>query len=124
MPAITSQTEGNYADEFIKSLVEGDISFEKVTLITGQNLKAGTVLGKITASGKYTILAPAAADGSQNAAAILRSDCDATSADKPCAVLSRLAEVTDSLLVYPAGITGPQKTTAQGQLAALNIICR
>lgn len=52
-----------------------------ITLITGQNLQRGTVLGRITASGKYTAATSAASDGSQNATAILAEDTDATSAD-------------------------------------------
>jgi hypothetical protein len=55
---------------------------EPVTLITGQNLKRGAVLGKITASGKYNLSLSAAADGSQTPVAILAVDTDATAADK------------------------------------------
>lgn len=114
----------SYRGEFVRSMGEGSISMEKVTLILGQNLKAGTVLGKITASGKYTILAPAAVDGSQTAAAILWADANATAADTPVTALVRLAEVVDALLTYPAGITGAQKTTALSQLATANVIVR
>lgn len=56
------------------------------TLITGQNLVAGTVLGRITASGKYTGWTAGAADGSQVGAAVLCHDIDATAADKACEV--------------------------------------
>lgn len=55
---------------------------ESITLLTGQNLKRGAVLGKITASGKYVLSLSAAADGSQTPAAILAVDTDATAADK------------------------------------------
>lgn len=55
---------------------------ESVTIITGQNLVRGTVLGKITASGKFTTSLSASSDGSQTPDAILLEDCDATSADK------------------------------------------
>lgn len=48
---------------------------EKITLAsngsTAQSLPAGTVLGKITASGKYVALNPSGSDGSQVAARIL-----------------------------------------------------
>ena len=52
----------------------------------GNNLKSGAVLGKITASGKYTLLAPTASDGSQTAAAILCWNTDASAAGKLHAV--------------------------------------
>lgn len=40
-------TEGRYAGEYIVSEAEGTRSRDVITLITGQNLGAGTVLGKI-----------------------------------------------------------------------------
>lgn len=54
---------------------------EAITLITGQNLSRGALLGKITASGKYTLSLSAAVDGSQTPVAILAKDTDATAAD-------------------------------------------
>jgi len=36
----------------------------------------------------------------------------------------RIAEVNAAELVWPAGITGGEQTTALGELAALNIIAR
>jgi hypothetical protein len=69
------------------ALVAGDagaLISRKVTLITGQNVTRGTVLGKITASGKYNKSLSAAADGSQTPDLICAQDCDATSADADC----------------------------------------
>lgn len=54
----------------------------QATLITGQNLNRGAVLGKITASGKLKLSLSAAVDGSQDVYAILAEDMDATSEDK------------------------------------------
>jgi hypothetical protein len=71
------------------SLINGDtdsLSTEKVTLISGQNVVRGAVLGKITASGKYNLSLSAAADGSQVPDTICVQDCDATSADAECLV--------------------------------------
>lgn len=59
-----------------------DLQTRQITLITGQNLVRGAVLGKITASGKYTLSLSASADGSQVPAVILAEDTNATSADK------------------------------------------
>jgi hypothetical protein len=111
--------EGRYAGEFIVSEGNGRISRETITVLSGQNLQAAAVLGKITASGKYKVLDPAASDGSQTAVAVLYDNVDAATADAV-----RLAEVNGAELVWPVGITAGQKTTALGQLAALNIIAR
>ena len=63
--------EGRYAGEFVVSEGNGRISRETITVLSGENLEAGAVLGKVTASGKYKALDPAATDGSEVAAGIL-----------------------------------------------------
>ncbi len=55
---------------------------EKVTIITGQNLLRGAVIGKITASSKYNLSLSAAVDGSEVPDLILAEDCDASGGDK------------------------------------------
>jgi len=45
---MTTLTEGNHAFEFLVSEAPGHRSREPDTLISGQNLQAGTVLGRIT----------------------------------------------------------------------------
>jgi len=50
-------------------------------LITGQNLKRGTLLGKITATGKLKQRIAASTDGSENAHSILVHDADATASE-------------------------------------------
>jgi len=116
-------TEGTRAFEVILS--EGEsISLDKVTLISGQNLKAGTVMGVISASGKYTLHNNAASDGSEVAAAVLLVDTDASSGDTAALALTRLAEVKSDLLVFKAGISAPNKAAALAALAAKFIIAR
>ena len=74
---------------------------------------------------QYAAFDPTAADGSQNAAAILYGPSDATSAAKNATALTRNCEVNSSELVWGANVTtGPQKTAALAQLAALGIIAR
>lgn len=125
---MTTLTEFSRNWEFLVSENNGDFAREQFTLISGQNLKAATVLGKITASGKYTILAPAAGDGSQNAAAILGPLTDASTGDKRTSGVvggpGVAIEVNGSLLIYPVGITAPQKTAAIAALLALGIKIR
>ncbi len=118
------QTEGNYLGDWLKFEADNLYSRDEVTVVSGQNLKTGTVVGIITASGKVTQLAPAAADGSQNAAGALLLDVDASAADKAGVVLARHAICSDKGLVWPGGITGPQKTAAIAQLKALGILVR
>ncbi len=112
-----SQTEGTRAGEFLLSEGNGAISRESVTLISGQDLVAGTVLGKITASGKYTAYSDVASNGSEVAAAILYDKVDASAGDKAATVIARDAEVSSGLL------TGSD-ANGVADLAAVGIIVR
>lgn len=61
----------------------------KITVLSGQNLVAGAVLGKVTASGKYVLSLSASADGSQTPDLILAEDCDASGGDAVALAYSR-----------------------------------
>ena len=81
---MTTLTEGKHAGGFLVWEVLRDYTRETVTIASGAGkLAPGTVLGKITTGGKYTGLAPAATNGSQNAAGILWAEVDASAADAP-----------------------------------------
>jgi hypothetical protein len=121
---MTVFTEGQHAGEFIVSEANGTLSREIGTLITGQTLKAGTVLGTITLSGKWTQYDQDGTDGSEVATGILFGNTDATSADHPCVGIVRMAEVNGAELVWPADIDAAEKTAAIAQLAALGLIVR
>lgn len=74
---------GSY--QFDNLLGEVEVT-EGGTIVSGAGVLArGTVLGKITASGKLKTVNSANSDGSQAPYAVLLEGVDATSADKPCA---------------------------------------
>lgn len=113
------------AAHYIVSEANGYRSREQIVIASGSGkLDAGAVLGKITASGKYKPYTADATDGSQNAAAILYEGCDATGVDVRRTVTARDTEVHADVLVWAAGVTDPQKTTALTALAALGIAAR
>ena len=58
-----------------------DLYSDDVTILTGQNLIRGALLGKVTASSKYVLSLSAAGDGSEVPVAVLARDTDATAAD-------------------------------------------
>jgi hypothetical protein len=110
---------------FIVRESNGYRSREEVTIAaTAGILQPGTVLGKITASGKYVGFAPGASDGTQTAAAILFEEVDATSADVKRTVILRDCEVQRAALAFIGTPTEPQKTAAYASLAALGIAFR
>jgi len=114
---MATQTEAKHAGEFIVSEGNGNISREGITVVSGQVLVVGEVVGKITASGKYKDYDNGAADGSEVAAGILYNAVDATGADADGVIVARLAEVES------AGLTGSD-ANGVADLLALNIIVR
>jgi len=118
-------TETNRAGEFIISEGNGTYSREAITVVSGQNLAAGTVVGKITASGKYTAYDDDLSAGTGDAAAgILYAAVDASGGDAPGVIICRQAEVADSLLVWASTNDSGDKTAGKADLAALGIIIR
>jgi len=121
---MTTLTETSHPGEFIVSEANGHRSRETVTIATGADLKPCTVLGKVTASGKYVQFNQDGADGSENAAGILYGDALAASADAEAVAVVRDAEVRGSDLIWPDDIDPAEQTAAEGELAALGIIIR
>lgn len=122
---MTTKTELPQTGEFIVSEANGTRARDKIVVVSGAGkLRAGTVLGRITASGKYNILAPGASTGVEVARAVLYAAVDATSADTPATGLVRAAEINGGELTWPAGITPEQRTAAVAQLVATGLIVR
>lgn len=88
---------------------------------TAQTLKVGTVLGKITATGKYRLALSASSDGSQNPVAIYIADSlglshdlvVANATDTPIVALTRgYAILGGGALILGTGITLSAVTAA------------
>lgn len=95
---MASQTEVMAPGEFIYSEANGTQSRENVTVVAGAGvLPAGRMLGKVTASGKYTNYDDGLATGVETAAGILYAECDASgAADVPAVIIARNAEVVSA----------------------------
>jgi len=99
---------------------------ESVTPLTGTSYKVGSVLGKITASGKYKLAAVGAVDGSAVAVAVLLTATDATAGDATGVILARgPAIVSKAALVFDATVNDAPKTaTKHAELTAALIVPR
>ena len=116
-------TMANRAGAFIESESNGFRSREVVTVdATAGALVAGTVLGKITATGVYVIHETTAVDGSEVASAVLFDGVDAVSGD--ATIVARDAEVNGDDLTYETAATPTEITDANAELAAVGIIVR
>lgn len=91
---------------------------ESIVIPSGSGvLTRGTLLGKVTASGKYIKSLSAATDGSQNPVAVLAEDIDATSADvTTVGYLS--GEFNTAAMTFGTGHTA---ASVKGALRDLNI---
>ncbi len=100
-------------------------SRERVTIAAGQNLPLGTVLGSVTATGKFKQLDPTASDGTQVACAVLLQAVDASLIDRDDGlVVARHAIVAHHALVWPDAIANAEQIAAMAQLAALGVLVR
>jgi hypothetical protein len=115
--------------DLLKYELNGNYCRETVTLKAGTAYVIGSVLGKITASGKYR-LSPAAQvagdEGAETATAVLLAAVDAAGGDKIGLVVARgPAIVSKVALVFDASVDQPAEKTAKlAQLAAVGIVPR
>lgn len=115
---MTILSEGKHDGEFLVSEGNGSISREQVTVAAAAPaMVSGTVVGKITASGKYAAYNNANADGTEVAAGIAYHAVPDKAADQKALLIVRFAEVKKDELV---GLDA----AGEADLKALGIICR
>ncbi len=102
----------------------GALSRDNLTFKSGNTFTPGQVCGIITDTGKVVPLDPAASDGSDDAAVICCYPIDATAGDVMGVGIVRHATVKKDGLVWPEGISAPNKADAIAQLKAAGIIIR
>jgi hypothetical protein len=112
VPSISAQTF--VPDQLIagpKQIVTRNVT------ITGGPYARGAVLGKITASGKFTLALSASSDGSQTPTAILADNADGSAADVIAGVFLE-GEFNINAVTLGTGITS---TAAQDALRPLGV---
>jgi len=127
---MTTLTEGQHAGEFIVSeLAPGSTGVspcrDAITVASGQTLEAGSVLGKVTASGKYAIYDNGAADGTEVAVALLVEGVDASAADADgVAIVRGVAEYNLAEVKWDTGALQAEIDAGVADLLVANIIAR
>ena len=102
---MTTLVEGKHPGGFLVWEAFRDYTRETITVAAG-TLEPGTVLGKITASGKYAAHDPAAVDGTETAVAVLWGKADASGGDAPAVVVD-VGGVEGGVGVRPDVRAGP-----------------
>jgi Bacteriophage lambda head decoration protein D len=115
-------TQGYQPYEFLLSEATGNRSRDQAvaTTVVGTPLPSGTVMGKVTASGKLIKYVDTATDGSQTAVAVLCTPMDGVAGDQRVTVINTDAEVFGAVLNGGVGIDANGKA----DLALLNIKVR
>ena len=117
-------SESPHAGGFLVWEALRDYCRSTVILASG-NLQPGPILGKIPASGKYAAHDPAAANGTQTAAAILWDSVDASGGDTNAVVLIRGPAIVNQYEISILGTpTAPQIAAAHAALLAIGILVR
>ncbi|WP_366655343.1 head decoration protein [Fodinicurvata sp. EGI_FJ10296] len=122
MPSVLN--EGRRTGEFLVSEASGYRSRDQGQLMTDEPLPAGTVLGRITATGTFVPLNPGADDGGETPAAILYANAEASESSQPATVILRDAEVNAHCLEWPAAISEAEQAAAEAALTAAGLIPR
>lgn len=117
MPTLT---EGKHEGEFIGELAMGiGYHVDQVTVLSGQNLVAGAVVGAQTSGGKFVAYDNAGTDdGRRTVAGILVADCNATAGDVTTARVLRRgpAIVNRNDLVWASGVDANEQAAAIAQM--------
>jgi len=123
MPVLTQPST---MGDVLKYEINPNYTRETVPLLEGTAYPVGSVLGRITASGKYKLATSGGTDGAQTAGAVLLYAVDATPGDAVGVLLMRgPAIVSRAALAYDGTVDDATKiTTKISQLAALGIIVR
>ena len=127
---MTIKTEGQHTGEFLLTESRGELSRDNETVAVAAStlMKAGTVLGKRTASGKLAEYDNDNTDGTETAVAILWAEADNSAveseADFARAVINWGAEVRKADLQWGTGVLAAEKLAAYVELESKGIKAR
>jgi hypothetical protein len=115
-------TEPNHKTEGIQFEVEQDFNREEVLFVQNATRFTGiSPVARITASGKYTYLAPAAVDGSQTLAGFIIGPLDASGGDTKAIIIARGPATLRNKKIDWRALSAPQIAAAKTAALALGI---
>ena len=121
---MTTLTEGRHPGGFLAWEAFRDYTRETIVVAAG-TLEPGTVLGRITASGRYAAHDPAAVDGTETAVAVLWGRVDASAGEAPAVALVRgPAIVNRHDLVFAGSPSEAEIAAAHAALLAAGVLVR
>jgi hypothetical protein len=118
--------EGKNLGDLLNWELDRNYCRETVTVASGQNLKQGTVVGIVAATGlaKIVSIDPEEEDGSDTAVGVVLENVDATSGTKKAVIIARTAIVIADGVIFPAGANDAQKKKITGDLKSVGVLIR
>jgi hypothetical protein len=119
-PVVSDSTASPLADDLLAGDNVGPVTDGRATILTGQVLTRGALLGRVTASGKLALSTSAATHGagSDVPVAILANDVDATGGDVTNALVYTSGEFNERKVIFGTGHTA---ASVRNALAARGI---
>lgn len=121
---MAAKTEPKHSGEAILWEANPDYCREEVTIVSGQNLGANKVVGKITSGGKYAVYNNGAGDGTEAAAGVLYGAVDASAGDQKGAVLLRGPAIVKADMLDWGSSDATAIAAGKADLLALGIVVR
>lgn len=115
-------TYPKHSSEWLKHELDPELFREEVTILAGVgNLVTGTVMGKVTATGKWKPHTDGASDGTETAAGVLLHGVDASGgSDVKGVLVTRNAKIAPAALSWHSSVNNQtKKDAALVELAAL-----
>lgn len=121
-----STEENNRLGDLLKYEADKNYCREVMTVVSGQNLKMGTVVGIKSSTNeiKSVSIAKDETDGSDFAFGVLLEDTDATAESKKALVIARDAILASNYVVFPNDATLEQKKKIIKDLEKCGIVIR
>jgi hypothetical protein len=119
-----TKTEKTNIGDVLKYEAPNMYSREEATVAIGQNLKCGTVVGRVTATDQIKQLSPSAEDGTEVAIGVLLQDANASQAPVNAVIAVREVLISKKCVVWPSTITTAQKNAATQDLYNRGIVVR
>ena len=119
-----SLSEAKWSGESVLWEANPDYCREEITVLSGQNLGANAVVGKISVGGKYAVYNDDAGDGTEEAAGVLLAAVDASLADKKGVVILRGPAILKNAALDWGSSDDGEQTAAIADLLALGILVR
>jgi Bacteriophage lambda head decoration protein D len=121
---MTAKLESSHPGEYLLNEFDPNHNRDVITLASGQDLKGGAVLGKLS-SGKFAAYDNGASDGSETAAGVLWDDTDATDGDVECVAHVRGPVIVKKPeLKWADGQSDSDITAGLADLTAIGIVAR